>query len=101
MIKQNDNQFKKMIELAIETGRTVIVEQVEDQINMNLQSLLKKQVSKHAGQHMMQFSRKTYKFDKNFKLFVVSMQPRLHFDVNVTNHVTLLNFSVNVESLQA
>lgn len=50
---------------------------------------------------MMQFSRKTYKFDKNFRLFVVSMQPRLHFDVNITNHVTLLNFSVNVESLQA
>lgn len=49
MIKQNDSQFKKMIELAIETGRTVIVEQVEDQINMNLQSLLKKQVSKHGG----------------------------------------------------
>lgn len=42
VIKQNDGQFKKMIELAIESGRTVIVEQVEDQINLNLQSLLKK-----------------------------------------------------------
>ena len=50
---------------------------------------------------MITFCRKQYKFDKNFRLFVVSAHPRPHFDVNVTNHVTLLNFSVNVESLQA
>jgi len=101
VIKQDDGQFKKLVELAIETGRTVIVEQVEDHIDMNLQSLLKKQVSKYGGHSMIQFCRKSYKFDKNFKLFVVSAHPRPHLDVNITNHVTLLNFSVNVESLQA
>ena len=50
---------------------------------------------------MIDFCRKSYKYDKNFKLFVVSSHPRPHFDVNITNHVTLLNFSVNIESLQA
>lgn len=62
---------------------------------------MKKQVTKYGGQRMIQFCRKSYKFDKNFKLFVVSTHARPHFDVNVTNHVTLLNFSVNLESLQA
>ena len=98
---QTDNQFKKLIELAIDMGQTVIVEHIEEQIGSNLQSLMKKHVSKYGGQRMIQFCRKSYKYDQNFKLFVISTHPRPHFDVNITNHVTLLNFSVNVESLQA
>ena len=98
---QTDNQFKKLIELAIDMGQTVIVEHIEEHIGSNLQSLMKKQVSKYGGQRMIQFCRKSYKYDQNFKLFVISSHPRPHFDVNITNHVTLLNFSVNVESLQA
>ena len=82
-------------------GRTVIVEKLVEHIGMDLQSLMKKQVSKYGGQRMIQFCRKSYKYDQNFKLFVISTHPRPHFDVNITNHVTLLNFSVNVESLQA
>jgi dynein heavy chain len=98
---QTDNQFKKLIEMAIDMGQTVSVEHIEEQIGSNLQSLMKKQVSKYGGQRMIQFCRKSYKYDQNFKLFVISSHPRPHFDVNITNHVTLLNFSVNVESLQA
>ena len=72
VIKQDDPKFKKTLDTAVETGRTIIVEQIENFINMDLQSLLKKVITKHAGQHMLQFSRKTYKYDKNFNLFVVS-----------------------------
>jgi len=90
-----------LIEIAIDMGRTVIVEQIGEKVGMNLQSLMKKQVSKYGGSRMIEFCRKSYKFDKNFKLFVVSTHPRPHFDVNISNHITLLNFSVNIESLQA
>ena len=72
VIKQNDAQFKKLIEIAIDMGRTVIVEQIGEKVTMNLQSLMKKQVSKYGGSRMIEFCRKSYKYDKNFKLFVVS-----------------------------
>ena len=101
VIKQDDPQFKKSMELAVDMGRTVIVEQLGEHIGMNLQSLMKKVVSKYGSSRMIDFCRKSYKYDKNFKLFVVSTHPRPHFDVNITNHITLLNFSVNIESLQA
>ena len=41
VIKQNDAQFKKLIEIATDFGRTVIVEQIDENIGMNLQSLMK------------------------------------------------------------
>lgn len=97
--RQDDPNFKKTIEIAVELGRSVIVEGVHEEINMNLRSLIKKQVTKYGGQRMILFCRKSYKFDKNFKCFIISNHSKPHFDVNVTNHVTLVNFSVNLESL--
>jgi hypothetical protein len=57
-LKQSDPNFKKMMEMAIEIGKVVIVEHVHQSINMNLQSIMKKQVSKYAGSRMMNFCRK-------------------------------------------
>lgn len=50
---------------------------------------------------MLHFCKKSYKLDGAFRLFLVTTHPQPHFDVNVTNHVTVLNFSVNLECLQA
>lgn len=98
---QADPQFRKLVEIAIEMGRTVIVEQVGETIGASLQSLMKKQAAKHGAQPMLQFCRKSYKLDPAFRLFVVTTHARPHFDANATNHVTVLNFNVNLECLQA
>ena len=50
---------------------------------------------------MITFCRKQYKYDKNFQLYVVSQAINPQFDVNITNHVTMVNFSINQDSLQA
>jgi len=49
LLAQFDSQFKKMMEMAVEMGKTVIIEEVGDEIGMNLQSILKKQISKFGG----------------------------------------------------
>ena len=49
---------------------------------------------------MVNFCRKQYKLDKNFRLYVFSTELNPRFDVNITNHITLINFSVNIENLQ-
>mmetsp|Transcript_42647 Transcript_42647/g.65409 ORF Transcript_42647/g.65409 Transcript_42647/m.65409 type:complete len:84 (-) Transcript_42647:3414-3665(-) len=50
---------------------------------------------------MINFCRKQYKYDKNFRLFIVSSELSPELDVNITNHVTVVNFSINLESLQS
>jgi len=54
-----------------------------------------------AGQKMINFCRKQYKYDKNFSLYVVSTHAKPNFDINITNHITLVNFAINLENLQA
>jgi dynein heavy chain len=76
VLKQTDQNFKKMMEMAIEIGKVVIVEGITQHVNMNLQSIMKKQISKYSGSRMMNFCRKQYKYDKNFDLYVVSTAAR-------------------------
>lgn len=80
-------------------GRTVIVDQVSDEISLNLQSIMRKKINNYGGQNLLCFQRKNYKFDPNFNLIVACMSQRPKFDVNITNYITLVNFSINVESL--
>ena len=49
----------------------------------------------------MSFCRKNYKFEKNFNVIVQCVSPKPQFDVNITNYITLVNFSINLESLTA
>ena len=50
---------------------------------------------------MINFCRKQCGFHTDFRLFVVSHHARPHFDVNITNHVTLVNFCMSLDNLQA
>ena len=76
VLKQSDPNFQKMMEMAIEIGKVVIVEQVHQHVGMNLQSIMKKQVSQYAGSKMLNFCRKQYKYAEGFDLFVVSTTAR-------------------------
>ena len=101
VLKQDDAQFVNLIELAIEMGKVVIVEQAGDQLSLNLQSILRKDLTIYGGQQMIQFSRKHYKYDSTFKLFVVCNLLAPHFVEKITNKVTFLNFTLSPESLTA
>mmetsp|Transcript_7295 Transcript_7295/g.6467 ORF Transcript_7295/g.6467 Transcript_7295/m.6467 type:complete len:81 (+) Transcript_7295:2311-2553(+) len=47
--KYSDSLFKKHLEAAIELGKPVLVENIKDQIEVNLYSLLKKDIIKHGN----------------------------------------------------
>ena len=36
ILKQFDLQFKKMMEMAVEMGKTVVIEEIENEFGMNL-----------------------------------------------------------------
>ncbi len=48
---------------------------------------------------MLKYCRKQLKMEPTFNLILVSNLGKPHFDVNITNHVTLVNFFVTNEGL--
>ena len=86
--------------MSIEMGKTVVVQQIRGDISLALQSIMKKDTSNYGGQDMVNFNRKSYKHDRAFRLFVVVSDVRPRYDVNITNHITMVNFSTNTENLK-
>lgn len=86
--------------MSIEMGKTVVVQQIRGDISLALQSIMKKDTSAYSGQDMINFNRKSYKHDRAFRLFVVVSDVRPRYDVNITNHITMVNFSTNTENLK-
>jgi dynein heavy chain len=48
---------------------------------------------------MIKFCRRQLTYNDNFQLFMATSIGKPHFDVNISNHVCLVNFFVTVEGL--
>lgn len=95
----NDENFKKQLEVAIDTGKVVLVENLPERVDVNIESLVKQEISKFQDLRMIKFCRKQLKITKGFKLILVTNLARPTYDVNLTNHVTIVNFYVSLEGL--
>ena len=71
-IRFNDPQLKRQLETAIEMGKLVVVDHVPETIDISIESLVKKVISKHGDAHMIMFCRKQLKLDLNFGLILVT-----------------------------
>ena len=97
--RMNDANFKKQLEVAIDSGKVVLVENLPERVDVNIESLVKQEISKYQDIRMIKFCRTQLKIDKGFKLILVTSLPRATYDVNLTNHVTIVNFFVSLEGL--
>lgn len=80
-------------------GKLVIVDHMPEAIDINIESLVKKEISKHGEAHMIMFCRKQLKLDLNFGVVLVTRLEKPHFDVVLTNYTTLVNFFVTNEGI--
>jgi len=81
-------------------GKTILIENMGEKVDIELAGLLRKEVTVFNNQRMIKFCRKQYKYDKNINIFMVTNLSKPHYDINITNFVTLINFFVTVEGLE-
>jgi len=93
-LKMGDPTLKKTLEMSIELGKPVMVTNIGETVTPVMYSLLKKETFMHNGVQMIKFYRKTFRLDPDFKLFLLTNAQAPHFDVNITNAATLVNFFV-------
>ena len=94
-----DPGFKRHLELAIDLGRVVLVENLGEKIDVHIESLVRREITKYGNQKMLKFCRRPLKYDPGFDLFILTNLSKPHYDCNVTNHVCQVNFFVTVEGL--
>ena len=78
-----------------------MIENVEQDVDPSLDPLLLKQTFRLQGAVSIKIGDNVISYSKQFKLFLTSKMRNPHFPPEVTTKVTLVNFTITNESLEA
>lgn len=88
------------MEAALVNGYTVLIEDIHQEIDPGLDSVLTKAIYKDEGVEKINFGDKPLIYDKNFKLYITTKLPNPHFLPEICIKLTIINFTVTFEGLE-
>ena len=101
MIKLSDGPaYQKAMENAIITGATVLIEDVSEELDPGLDSILTKAVYKEDGLEKINFGDRAIIYDRNFKLYITTKLSNPHFLPEICIKLTVINFTVTFDGLE-
>ncbi len=95
-----DGKYMKVFEMAILTGKVMLLEEVPEEIDPALDSILAKSVFEADGYKQIKFNDKDLAYDDHFKLYITTKLSNPHFLPELTIKLTLINFTVTFDGLQ-
>ena len=100
VVKQSQSDFVRTLENAIQFGSPVLLENVPENLDPVLETILTKQVVKVGGVAQIQVGDNTVEYDEAFKLFITTKIPNPHYPPETCVKVNLLNFMATQEGLE-
>lgn len=101
IIKLSDGpSYQKAMETAIMTGSTVIIEDVSQELDPGLDSVLTKAIYKEDGLEKINFGDRPIIYDRNFKLYITTKLANPHFLPEICIKLTIINFTVTFDGLE-
>lgn len=97
--KLTNPAIKRIIEVSIEMGTQVMIEDMPERPDVHVESLVKQEVTVYRDKKMIKFCRKQLKLNPSFTFYMLTNIGKPRFDVNFTNYVTLINFYTTIEGL--
>lgn len=94
MIKLQDPGYSKILEGSIFTGKTVIVESLEDSIDPAINPLIGRETFLVGNDRYIKLNDVQLEFNKDFKLYLVSDMSNPHFKPDIQSKTRLLNFVI-------
>ena len=100
VVKQNQGNFVRTLENAIQFGSPVLLENVPEALDPILEPVLLKQVVVAGGVATIRLGDSTIEYDKNFKLYITTKLRNPHYPPELCVKVNLLNFMATADGLQ-
>ena len=72
IVKQNQSSFVRTIEMAIQFGKPVLLENVPEEIDPVLETVLLRQVVRTGGVNMIKLGENMVEYDERFKLYITT-----------------------------
>ena len=100
IVKQNQGNFIRMVENAIQFGNPVLLENVPESLDPILEPILLKQVVQTGGVATIRLGDSTIEYDMNFRLYITTKLRNPHYPPELCVKVNLLNFMATADGLQ-
>ncbi|XP_050526602.1 dynein axonemal heavy chain 12 isoform X2 [Daktulosphaira vitifoliae] len=100
IVKLNDPTYMKNIEICIEFGKPVLIENVLEDLDPPLDPILLKQMYKQGNSYYIALGDNVIDYNPKFKLYITSKLRNPHYLPEVFNKVTIINFALTVEGLE-
>ena len=101
LLKFSSHNFLRTISFAVSTGKTVMVEDVDEYIDPSIDPILTKQQFKsESGIMQIRLGDANIDYDEQFKFCMTTKMPNPHYLPEVCIKVTLINFTVTFQGLE-
>ena len=92
--KLSDPNFLRVLELGIQFGKWILLENVGETLDAALEPILLQLKVKDAGGYIIKLGDKSVTYMDTFRFFITTNMPNPHYAPEVSVKVTLLNFSI-------
>ncbi|KAF4745959.1 Dynein heavy chain 1, axonemal, partial [Perkinsus olseni] len=98
--KLSDSNLLRTMELAIQFGKWVVLENIGEELDPALEPILLQQKSKDGSGYVIRLGDKNVPYNDTFRLFMTTTLPTPHYSPETSVKVTLLNFAITPEGLE-
>jgi len=96
-----DSNLLRALEKSIRLGLPLLIEDIGEQIEPALEPILQKAIFKQGTRLLIRLGDSDVDYDPNFKLYMTTKMPNPHYLPEVCIKVTLINFTVTMQGLEA
>lgn len=100
VIKLTDSNYLRVLEVAVEHGLPVIIENVLEELDATIEPILLKNTFRQGGIEYIKFGENVLQCSKDFRLYITTKLRNPHYLPEVAVKVTLLNFMITPQGLQ-
>ncbi|KAM8901115.1 dynein axonemal heavy chain 7 [Lycaon pictus] len=100
VVKLNDPDYVRTLENCIQFGTPVLLENVGEELDPILESLLLKQTFKQGGSTCIRLGDSTIEYAPDFRFYITTKLRNPHYLPETSVKVTLLNFMITSEGMQ-
>eukprot|EP00770_Monocercomonoides_exilis_P005227 MONOS_5201.1-p1 / transcript=MONOS_5201.1 / gene=MONOS_5201 / organism=Monocercomonoides_exilis_PA203 / gene_product=dynein haevy chain 3, outer dynein arm alpha / transcript_product=dynein haevy chain 3, outer dynein arm alpha / location=Mono_scaffold00149:3327-12824(+) / protein_length=3165 / sequence_SO=supercontig / SO=protein_coding / is_pseudo=false len=97
----NHRYFRNYLEECVSLGKSLLIEDIQEELDPVLDSILEKQFVKAGSKSFtVRIGDKDVDYDKNFKLFMTTKLPNPHFSPEVCAKTSVVDFTVTMKGLE-
>ncbi|TPX35722.1 hypothetical protein SmJEL517_g02025 [Synchytrium microbalum] len=100
IIKLSDADYVRNLENAIQFGSPVLLENVKEELDPILDSVLQKQTFRSGGAMCIRLGDAVIEYSENFRLYITTKLRNPHYLPELSVKVSLLNFMITPEGLE-